>query len=1410
LANAYLGAETTVDSVESARDQAIAGALEEFQNVCGTAADVSLLLGRLTGEEGARDLGTCPLSSENAKIPHVCIGGRGIANLAVILSGDPELEKLSDCVTNSNKVATVHLGGSDDPNADFSICATKGLNGKICASEKCPIVVTDAIRELENGDIKALSSEEVCLEYLEKEFGIVSGTGRRSTPYILGPKDGLGLFDTLSTLPPPRAPTVCGDIRKIRRQGLNGDPTELIEGIRSSGIFTQSALREARKRIKVEATPGGFIDVLVDDDVVLSTGNYSTGITQGWPCEGKPPVADCREGDGLFCAKIEDCSSFTDIHEYTNRLVSAVGNALVMSYSGGDPELPYLELHKGRRVNSLKNQAVQLGQATLPMMLSSDLEMLDSSAQLLRLKYYLDPASSSAQSMLTGGALTLSVGARGSSLVYLQGDERPDFFHHVGFSYIDGAPRAYPGRQIHANGTFTPALIKFGLLIPESAYANFFAGLGSVGAGDGILYSLLRDDFVSRDVIKRSHPGMFGFPWTHLDADRMGSCPLFASCPSYAWEGLYWHGFQRSTLSDDRDGALFHKEFLGVPRTAWSAFAGDRPYRVGEFHLISLKSDAILDGLELLCEVLAGDAFGDHCGSAPPEVSGISDLEPIGRFMQCKGDEILAQAAGAILTNFPEAATKPLFEGGDVEFAPGTLGAAYSSLRSALIDLAASRPAIGRTVRGLGYDMESFTQQMAILGLREQMNSVNFEAKQAQNVTSCLSSMASAISATNWGAGAAAAATCGNSMVQSGLANELLRLEGGENAAQVASAVADFNRSFDDSATSLEQQEILMSGSIEQIGNALGMIESERSRAARALNRALWYMSDEGSAVAGLVASRNLSKERYERAHINAQRLAFLAKRAIEQRLGVYLSDMTEDLPLVVAPQRWESSVCASSPIDYSQLKQDDGSAVPSFADSFVGDYVEKLSNVVESYRLEYDFSEGVDTSVISLRDDIVKTRASCEVPGENLLLHAGDLNMLEYGGTGAGVWSVTGCAENSWGGSTRCAEVSDAMGAGGNAEELQRPFLSPVPRLASVRGFNVQFGTSNCQSSEGVNGQGGAGGASTTAEDCGWNDQVLLGQTILLGPGKYRFSWYSGDDTPSKQIGSVTQEGVPVQIVDSGIVRAGAFTWARPFVSFELSEGAEVRVGFQSASTEGGASYRVAAPMLEKSDSLSTQPGVFHNTGATNTVLLSVCPDTNGEVFRTGGTWRKGCELLCPDGFSSDCRGKVKKECYWETSFHLSQRAIESGQQLESAGFAKGNFNYRIERLGINFVGTGLRDCSSSESPQSCYASGFVPYSVKHYGPYYVRNHFGQEFEAKLFSGNIEHARGLANERYITNPLATSDRDQVEQYMRSELQGRPIDGTFVVRIWDEPGVNFAALEDVQLVLDYRYWTRNN
>jgi hypothetical protein len=270
---------------------------------------------------------------------------------------------------------------------------------------------------------------------------------------------------------------------------------------------------------------------------------------------------------------------------------------------------------------------------------------------------------------------------------------------------------------------------------------------------------------------------------------------------------------------------------------------------------------------------------------------------------------------------------------------------------------------------------------------------------------------------------------------------------------------------------------------------------------------------------------------------------------------------------------------------------------------------------------------------------------------------------------------------------------------------------------------------------------------------------------------------------------------------------------WARYYFTFSMEDPMEVKVaiGRDPQDPLGPAQVDLAALMLEdisrNSSSNADLPKAFANTSDTLTRMLRTCEDTNGNNFRRE-RWRRECVRLCPDGLSANCtQGSAQTYCYRETHFNVNQRDIDAGRILNASSFARGNFNYRIESLGVNFVGSGIRDCSNSDSPTACNGAGFATYSFEHGGPFYVRNHLGRDFPADLFTGKIEHARGLATERYFTNPLSSSDNDLINQYMRSELRGRPLDGNFVLRVWEEPGVNFDAIDDVQLVFKYRYWT---
>lgn len=43
---------------------------------------------------------------------------------------------------------------------------------------------------------------------------------------------------------------------------------------------------------------------------------------------------------------------------------------------------------------------------------------------------------------------------------------------------------------------------------------------------------------------------------------------------------------------------------------------------------------------------------------------------------------------------------------------------------------------------------------------------------------------------------------------------------------------------------------------------------------------------------------------------------------------------------------------------------------------------------------------------------------------------------------------------------------------------------------------------------------------------------------------------------------------------------------------------------------------------------------------------------------------------------------------------------------------------------------------------------------------------------------------------------------------MKGELKGRPLQGLYSLRIWDDPGLRWEQVDDIQLYWRYHYWTR--
>ena len=90
--------------------------------------------------------------------------------------------------------------------------------------------------------------------------------------------------------------------------------------------------------------------------------------------------------------------------------------------------------------------------------------------------------------------------------------------------------------------------------------------------------------------------------------------------------------------------------------------------------------------------------------------------------------------------------------------------------------------------------------------------------------------------------------------------------------------------------------------------------------------------------------------------------------------------------------------------------------ALPDTSDPFIGEYVAKLKDVVESYQLKFGFKDATDEAVISVRDDIQNIRQVCAIDSANLLYNSAKLEpgklvndaKLEVG------WEVKNCTADA------------------------------------------------------------------------------------------------------------------------------------------------------------------------------------------------------------------------------------------------------------------------------------------------------------------------------------------------------------------------------------------------------------
>lgn len=932
-----------------------------------------------------------------------------------------------------------------------------------------------------------------------------------------------------------------------------------------------------------------------------------------------------------------------------------------------------------------------------------------------------------------------------------------------------------------------------------------------------------------------------------------------------------WSGVQgqfESHSGSQNAGLIKRVLFDGIDESQAFSFA-----EVGYWNH-DMTARSIRDAVELLCDAQvhrsSRPSFGESCGDAPV-VRSASDLPYMQSYLQCLADEIDRYGEMQMLRTLPRVVVDRVLDGAAVEnsaaFATGgEFGSHVNMVARSLAEVPFLARRVSGVMRSMSNSISSLHAELRQIGYQDQLAELERVSAVANNVTSCVvagiqATVGFSVTAPTSSVTAAltTAATCANAGIQTRIANRREGVVGDINEESRNRAVAEFSDRFDRHAADITSvMERLQEVQAEIDAGIIG-IDSVQRKVSRSVAGALFADSDSAGRqyrVSTVMRRRlNTLQARYEEARTTAIRRAELARRAVENRLAVDLSTMVEDLPIVEAPARWVDRLCEAEGIDFRRLR-DSSIGEESYAPAYIGDYVRRLDSVVESYRLRYPFSDGRDTAVVSIKNEIDPEFARCDVAGPNLLLNT--LRMTEPGTA----WIARDCEGLPSGIPNDPDLVRDCITVivpttnvtpvpwSADEQDAPQPVVHRVifgPRGGTLRADGLPLEsevTSGSVSS--INNT-----TSSLRHDVATQTFSRLSQEVVVQAGrKYRLSWYERriDGPYGVVYAPSTGHAVtiidfdslsvpPVRTVDDDAAVEGAEEsgWSRRYMVFdtrELTEPTtyEVAIGpFREDSMEGSPLFPqaidVAGLMLEDvTDSIpqelcgiagcptssSVEPEVvppreFWGTNDRTDNFGVVCEDVSGDIFRSRREWVRGCELPC-DASAMSC---LPQRCYRQLAFSITGEQERSGRLFRGAGFAHDNYNYRVESVGLNVVGTGVQNCEESPLPTSCYASGYVAFDLTHVATK-VLDHGGRLYPSSgnlpIVAGGIRGGRALVAERQVTNPLSGADRGLVDPYMREELRGRPLAGDYTLRIYEDDIV-FDAIEDIQMVIDYRYWT---
>jgi len=813
------------------------------------------------------------------------------------------------------------------------------------------------------------------------------------------------------------------------------------------------------------------------------------------------------------------------------------------------------------------------------------------------------------------------------------------------------------------------------------------------------------------------------------------------------------------------------------------------------------------------------------------EIRSADDLGRVAKYMQCASDEVMRNIQRTVFYNMPKKIVEKMGAGGNGQYAgvQGEQLQAYLEIENALTEFTGALNTIpeitfqmSQQVRATKLNIKGIEIAGKIDDLRRYQNlmssliSIAHEAKSFWNVKKLVETF-----------GVSQYLSMGIAGLYSGIMIIEQLIGNLQDQATDVNVKIEMNALVTALGTSVSQLRTTLDTlkiKANQVNQALERLNQLRNKAEVLAARATLAGSDAAGRVypTNTVMRRryNTTRIRYENALKRAKKLAYIARRAIEFRLGEDLTEMTQDMTLVQAPSAWVEDLCTVTGMDYSAIRvEDEENPMTDYSGQFIGDYVKKLSDVVESYSFDFPFHDSEDVAVISLRDDIKTSVGTCLIESHNHLVYSGDLGYGEEleGGEVFG-WKLA--LDECW----------SVMDTGGRAENEVCTWVRKDPTSYTDLGDNQTIDASSVATGDWVPTE--IVNATIVSDAFEYFDEVeqewtnrttgyyagaVQQTTDVLMTGRWMVSlWYM--PMVENHFGHVRVTDLSGNILANPVLLEGTVgIWRKAYLQFALNNPGPVRVEIHASAADGevGLTGSVAgavavwglqletlkSEMCDFNDPLDCVTREYQATDARRLVHVSGCVDTTGSSFRQ--QFRRGCTCLnskpCTNE-SSDIR------CYWETDFVLNLADIERGEYLTSDAIAVGNYNYRHGSVALNVVGSQILSCPEGGSYQ-CHANGYLPYTLYHDGEVSIRNHGGWTEDFSMNQARIEHGKALAAEVVVTNPLSSQHQSLLSGFDKKEFRGRPLQGQYTLRIWETPGLQWQNLEDLQLIWRYTYWT---